>query len=259
MRCAWLDHGDHWRRTTNPEETVSHRGRVIFSDNGHEGTIRERIQNETGKFVEFSWMKHTLVLSDVPIFETLCDEAERLVRKGSPVRLVRKKDFSKWQRGETIGERCLIHLPNPKYGDKDVKRGLILRLCPNDLYELTFDLDLWDKVARMVRARWKREREWPEVNKDSMWEVTNRLAENMGASHVDNFLVEHFLIWISAHDELSGWRATNKIIVHFARSWMGDPERYKKRFGRWTDPKILDRLDARLRKAVKTPKTKSKR
>lgn len=249
MRCAWLDHGDRWKRTESVEETLDHQGRMIVCDTEEdERTISEQVRDETEKFVTFCRGKHTLVLSDVPIFETLCDKAEKLARKGSPVRLI-GRDFTAWRHWGDLQ----VHLPDPRYYHdcKDAKRGLILRKGPNDLYELTFDTELWDKAVRQLTAQRKRERERPEVSKSSMQDVANQLAESMGFSRVENFRVEHLLLWVSAHDELLGRRATNRVIVHLARSWAADYKRYKNRFKRWTDLKVLDRLDARLRKAVR--------
>lgn len=74
MRSAWLDCGERWTRTTDPDTVLEHQGPMIVCDDEEdERLIHEKIANETGKFTVQRY--HSIMLSDVPVFDSLCDEA----------------------------------------------------------------------------------------------------------------------------------------------------------------------------------------
>lgn len=250
MHSAWLEQaGGDWTRTTNATAILDHDGRfLVCEDETDEELIAEKIAAESGKYANKYGGR--IEISDVPVFDELTDEAESLAKGDFPCRIRYSSQFDSVK----LKDRTVQYHVGYQYilvGGDPPKPGF----CVDESGFLIFDLELWEQCKAKVERAERKRIENPTVNAATMFNVANRLATNIGIGRVKGFLVEHLMVWIAAHDQLQGRRATNREIKWLAKAWSKNAEGHKKHYRRWVADEVLEALEARFRKVVKFPTT----
>lgn len=264
MYSAWLEQASgEWHRTTNHTRILDHDGNfVICNDETDDLLAVEKIAAESGKFASRSHDRITL--SDCPVFASLTEEAQRLAIAGVPCLLL-PHSLSYTRDGfafesvpysfktETLGgKKVQWHCGGWDKQASPEKPGFVV-VGEN---ELRYDLGLWQKCKDLETRRDRKKFENPQIERYSFKYVANKLAKNMGMSEIKSFRIEQFVVWILAHDQFFGRRATNKEIRWLAKSWSKNSESYRKQHKRWVSETVLDKLEERFRSVVKFPEAK---
>lgn len=242
MHSAWLEaESGEWYKTTYAAKVLNHDGRIIICNNkSDEDQIAEKVAAETGKFASRFYDRVTI--SDHPIFESLTEEAQRTAIAGTTCIIRRCDGFHT----ETIDGKDVKWHPE--------KPGFVTVGGSTYNHEMRYDLVMWQKCNRLKARRDRKAREDQRINQETLKSTANKLAESMGMGDIKEFRVEQFVVWVFAHDQFFGRRATNRYLIHLAKSWSKNPEAHKKHYKRWISETVLNKLEERFRSIVKSPK-----
>ena len=248
---AYLKQEDgSWQRTTNTNKILDHQGETIYCDTreDQEG-ILATISAHEGLYAVMAHGR--IVLSDVPVYNDFKKVGE-LVRGGERVRMGYLSSYE-WFR-PAGGVMCHI---GDGYNIKAIEGFVATSAGKNGWSDVWYDLELWTKLRRQQKSAKKKKELKASVNKDAMWGLVGKLCVSMGTRCPNSFVCAHMMLFISAHDEMMGRRATNKILVSFARRWARTSEVQVKKYRQWMHDHV-DALDTRLRCVVKFPKAAKK-
>lgn len=261
---AWLEQADEsWRWSENTKDILDHQGRVIAVDTGEKRDLSS-IAELTGKYVVEYWDGDTIdkhngyvaIVSDMPLYNECRvenrDEIIKYLEAGKSVRVLRSlyNKVHTTQREKRYGKSLWFQGDLP---------GFVLAQDPNDqLHIVHYDLTLWERLRRRHERDCARMRANRTISVDEMYGIAGSIANAAGIT-LRGFRGENFLIWLLAGDQLLGRRAVNKLLRNLARRWTRDAERYERKFGQWVHSDVLEKLNARLRAAVRTTKRVNKR
>lgn len=252
MKSAYLKQEDgSWKRTTKTNTILDHQGEAIYADTQEDqNDILATISAHEGRHAVMA--RGRIVLSDVPVYDNF-KKVIGLVRGGERVRINYLSSYD-WFRSAG-GVMCHV---GDSWQIKAIEGFVATSADKNDGWsDVWYDLELWTKLRRRWKSAKKKEELKKSVNKDAMWGLVNVLCKSMGTRSPNSFVCAHMMLFVAAHDGMMGRRATNKVLVPFARKWARTNEEQVKKYRQWMGDHV-DILDARLRCVVKFPKAVKK-
>jgi len=252
MVTAWLKQSNGtWKKSTDVDAILDHQGQIVWGDPDLDCADQAelaigQISVLEGKFAYSDGWRVTLHDRQVvPSF----DMVKKRIQNGETVRVERLD--SHWRQ---------VKMFKTAYSFNSECAGFVAAsvavdaTCHGQTYmcDVSYDPELYAKLAR----RWKSEQKKREltngINCYMMRRIANELCASMGIRDPNGFLVAHFIVFITSHDAVMGRRATNKILIKFARLWAANAKVWKKHYGQWMGDRV-DTLDKRLRCIVKFP------
>lgn len=251
MHSAFLLTESGWKFTNKPSVALDHCGDLLLNDDEFEQRANlELVGAREGKRAEL-WGE-TVVLTDSKLhndpeaaFAELVAEGEVLCRSTSRFESVELPKLSR---------KLASYAPVPWEDEKQQQesvarwRGFVVE-AEGRFFRLFRDEALWEAVETQ-KKRVARKRLLSSLgrlpNRFDFFEAAEACSNSLGTNYPKSFRLEQLLVWLAAHDNLRGRRATNKLVRTVALKWCNDRKKSKKWLARWSDESVAEETDKRL-------------